>query len=374
MILLLCYGVYSLVGLSAVSFPASVACMIVLFFALLLSQSLLGDKKTRATLSVIEVPAGFALRWINIFFCPSFVLLPLSPPVSGVEVGKIIAVLFVGFVVMMCVTAYLTRGLQLLLGSSKRTMTERAEEMGDENDMIPLTQRNNSMPSELPSRSASMSGLPSSGLPSPSSPDDLASPGRAQDPSQVTGTGGPPVDDRAEEIQPFILRQNPIPPSRAQNWAAKLNAHLDLVTYGILFIVSLPVYYAADYAMPTQLTLTVLAYFAALALPPKWRRFLHPVMVSSAVTIVGIWVLALCRGDSLQDGLGAYSTKARYFQLWDGGSDLRRPGAGDVFGSILDVSIVALALPMFQYRKELNRHVSSQDLVHVASSSLTGRS
>ena len=36
--------------------------------------------------------AGFALRYINIFFTPSFVLLPLSPSISGTEVGKIIAV------------------------------------------------------------------------------------------------------------------------------------------------------------------------------------------------------------------------------------------------------------------------------------------
>lgn len=36
--------------------------------------------------------AGFALRYINIFFTPSFVLLPLSPAIGGVEVGKIIAV------------------------------------------------------------------------------------------------------------------------------------------------------------------------------------------------------------------------------------------------------------------------------------------
>lgn len=35
------------------------------------------------------------------------------------------------------------------------------------------------------------------------------------------------------------------------------------------------------------------------------------------------------------------------------------PGAGDVFGSVLDVSIVALALPMFQYRQELKRHFTA---------------
>lgn len=36
--------------------------------------------------------AGWALRWINILFTPSFILLPLSPPIGISEVGKIIAV------------------------------------------------------------------------------------------------------------------------------------------------------------------------------------------------------------------------------------------------------------------------------------------
>lgn len=33
---------------------------------------------------------GFEM--INVFFIPSFVVLPLSPPIGGVEVGKVIAV------------------------------------------------------------------------------------------------------------------------------------------------------------------------------------------------------------------------------------------------------------------------------------------
>lgn len=36
--------------------------------------------------------AGWALRWINVFFTPAFVLLPLSPSIGAVEVLKIIAV------------------------------------------------------------------------------------------------------------------------------------------------------------------------------------------------------------------------------------------------------------------------------------------
>lgn len=41
---------------------------------------------------LITKQTGWALRWINVFFIPSFVVLPLSPPIGGVEVGKVIAV------------------------------------------------------------------------------------------------------------------------------------------------------------------------------------------------------------------------------------------------------------------------------------------
>ena len=37
---------------------------------------------------------------------------------------------------------------------------------------------------------------------------------------------------------------------------------------------------------------------------------------------------------------------------------MQKPGAGDLLGSLLDVSIVALALPMIKYRNELKRHIT----------------
>lgn len=260
---------------------------------------------------------------------------------------------------MLVATAYFVRGLQLLLCTSKRAMTERAEEMGTENDDIPLTERSratSSVSEALPAERVA------SRPPSPESITNIAVPLRAQDPSQVRGTGGPPAGEQPlrASLAPPVLRQNPISLTRAQNWAAVGNVKLDVFTYAIIFLfIGLPIYYATGYAMPMQLALNVLAYFAALALPRNYKRFLHPVLVSSVITILGIWVLALCRHENLRDGLHAYSTKTRYLQLWNGQKGLQRPGAGDVFSSVLDVSIVALALPMFQYRSELRRHVST---------------
>ncbi|KAG0647661.1 Uncharacterized protein D0Z07_6771 [Hyphodiscus hymeniophilus] len=334
----------SLIGLSSVSFPASVALLVALFFALIGCDLVLGDRKTRAIVNVLDVPAGFALRYINIFFTPAFVLLPLSPPISGVVIG---------FVITLSITAYLVRGLQLLLGSSKRAVTERAEEMGDEDDAIPLadTSRTTQEP-----ETTSTTNFSSLGVEDPYN--DLVAPPRTQDPSLVRGTGGPPETDTS--LQDTLRRaiiQAPLPLTRPQRWAAFINSNFDRLTYAMLFLlVGLPIYFTTGYAMPAQLSFNVLAYFAALALPVKWSQFLHPVLVSSLITVCGIWILGLVRGENLDDVLDSYKTGASYLKLWDGNKHLPLPGAGDIFGSVLDASIVALALPMYNYRQELQRH------------------
>lgn len=263
---------------------------------------------------------------------------------------------------MVVITVYMVRGLQLLLGSSKRAITERAEEMGHEDDEIPLTEaqqsQHNSQSSETNSFATQITFLPSSNS-FHNSTSNLIAPERAQDPSEIRGTGGPPVGDFTEQDQVRMgnVRQAPLPSTRSQRWAAFGSSNFDTITYAVLFLfVGLPIYYSTVYAMPAQLTFNILAYFAALALPARWRQFLHPVLVSSAITVLAIWILGLVRGDGLDEVLAAYKTNTKYLQLWKGEKGLAAPGAGDIFGSILDASIVALALPMFQHRKELKQH------------------
>jgi len=233
---------------------------------------------------------------------------------------------------MLAVTAYIVRGLQLLLGSSKRAMTERAEEMGAEDDAIPLTQssgvRQDSVnPSTTTTASLSLAE------------DDLMVPQTVQDPSRVRSTGGPPENDVASPISPRLreILQAPLPLTRPQRWTAFINSNVDRICYSILFLfVGLPVYYTTGYAMPAQLTFNVLAYFAALSLPPQWKQFLHPVLVSSGVTILGIWIFGFIRGDTLHDVLDAYKTGSSYLLLWNENRQFPAPGAGDIFGSVLD--------------------------------------
>jgi putative effector of murein hydrolase len=256
---------------------------------------------------------------------------------------------------MMVLAAYMTRGLLIALGSSKRATTERAEELGDETDEIPIaeTPRSGFQTGDSPSISESPSSVALNGLVAP--PRSQLSQQRSVNTTREDLQGWQNQD--SSSLRPTMYVQTPLPPHRAQRWSAWLSSHTDLMSYSAMFLlVGLPVYYAVDYAMPIQLTFSVLMYFTAMAIPPRWRQYLHPVLVSSLLTVLGLWALATTKGDSLQTSLRQYRTGAKYLQLWQKSSHGAFPGAGDMFGTILDASIVALALPMYQYRRELREH------------------
>jgi len=244
----------------------------------------------------------------------------------------------------------MTRGLQLVLGTSKRAMTERAEELGPENDEIPMTATSR-MTESSAARSSSESVTGTSAEPTEPQPQ---LPPRARDPPP-THQGFRDTPDDTEPSPANLPSQIPVPPSRATKWALVISSRLDLVMYAVLFIfVGLPIYYTVGYAMPLQLTFSILTYFAAMSLPPNWRQYLHPVLVSSLFTVLGIWVLGLIKGHNLDITLREFRTGATYLKLWDGSHQL--PGAADIFSSVLDASIISLALPMYQYRRELKQH------------------
>ncbi|KAI2469081.1 LrgB-like family-domain-containing protein [Annulohypoxylon bovei var. microspora] len=367
LMLLACFGVKKLFGLGSVAFPSSVACLVILFLALLLSEQVLGEHRTKRIVGIIEIPGGWALRWINVLFTPSFVLLPLSPSIGGIEVLKIIAVfskrytklylsngyrtksfLVIGFVVMMVLAAYMTRGIQLVLGSSKRAMTARAEELNPSSEEIPMTIAPASGGTSTP---ADISDQPSS------DEVDLQRPPLSRDVAQgrQTDTSSPVNSDTEHSSLP---PQAPIPPSRSVRWAAIITTRLDLFIYTLLFLfVGLPVYYAGGYAMPLHLTVNILTYFGAMSLPLHWRTYLHPVLVCSLLTVLSIWILGLANHTPLPSTLAAYKTGTGYAELWSGSAALS--GAGDLFASALDASIVSFALPVYRYRRELRQHLAA---------------
>ncbi|KAI9736999.1 MAG: hypothetical protein M1834_000588 [Cirrosporium novae-zelandiae] len=297
---------------------------------------------------------GFALRWMSIFFTPFFVELPLTPAIGGTEVVKILAVLFIGYVIVFAATAYFVRGLQLLSRVSKKDAIGK-DELDGSNEALEL--------SELPLYNDDVEFSPTPVSEASSAPgadlSQVSMPPRAQSPTHAQGPGWPSAADEhsLQSIHPQSILQAPLPLDRDKRWAAFINANLDIFTYGSLFLfIGIPVYYAGNYAMPIHLTFNVLVYFFGLRLPMRIKRFLHPVLVSSGLTILGIYILALIHGQTLDNALKQYSTDTKYVQIWDRQKNLSKPGAGDIFSSCLDVGIVSLGMPMYTYRRELKRY------------------
>lgn len=162
--------------------------------------------------------------------------------------------------------------------------------------------------------------------------------------------------------QPFSDTQvNPTaessdPRTSSQKLADRMLKHLDILIYLSIFIfIGIPVWFSTGYSMPIFLSFNILAFFAANTIPPKIKRIAHPVIITALCSVLGIWVISLTRGLSLEEGLGLYKIDVNYLQYFRGTRGLPLPGAGDMLSSLLDASIVALAMPMYQYRRELRR-------------------
>ncbi|RPA93144.1 hypothetical protein L873DRAFT_1778140 [Choiromyces venosus 120613-1] len=343
LVLLACWGIDSLIRLSGkTTFPASVACMLLLYFGLVAFEACFGDRRTRKLLNIVDVPAGFALRYINVFFTPSFILLPLSTPIGGIEIGKIIAVFSIGFLLATISTSYLIRTLQILFKPTKRSAEhDQGEPL---QDLIPLT--NTPQTSLEPSLAeTAQDSLLQSPLPA----------------AETTRIRGPGPEASFSQTTPITsLQQQTVLLSRPQAWAAYLSLHLDIVTYTLILVVGVPVAFIIGYALPLHVAINVLSFFAARSLSPKITKILHPVLGCSLLTLLSFYTVSLILRQSLFDTLQAYSTGTRYLSLFRGQTkSLPLPGAGDIFASVLDVSIVALALPMYTHRDELRRHFPS---------------
>ena len=110
---------------------------------------------------------------------------------TGIILGSIDIV--VGFLAMFAFTAYLVRGLQKIFQTRKRAMTERGEELG-ENDDIPLTERNEASYQEPPNPvTAPMPELSEAASVDVSEYQDIRAPAPTQDPGLIRMTSAHPL-------------------------------------------------------------------------------------------------------------------------------------------------------------------------------------
>ncbi|RSL86553.1 hypothetical protein CEP51_002766 [Fusarium floridanum] len=337
-----CSGINILLRKVGLSFPASVAGLILILTALLLLEVAIGNARTKNIVNVLDVPMGWALRWINLFFVPSFVTLPLNSSVNAVEVAKIIAVFVVGWVIMMTVGASLIRGLQLLFGTHKKSH-QHADESGgtDLEEMFsPTASESTANAAARPINIVCSVELTTLHSNSPNNFPSLSSLDQ--------------VEPNAASTHP---RREINPSPRVRVWASKIIGHLDTAIFGLILLAGVPVYCVTGYAMPVHLGVCVLSYQVAMYVPARHRTYLHPILVSATASVLIIWALGAIRGDNLYTALHQFKTGVTYHSLLLNPRSQMPPGGGDMLIAVLDAGIIALSLPMHKYRRELREHL-----------------
>jgi putative effector of murein hydrolase len=157
-----------------------------------------------------------------------------------------------------------------------------------------------------------------------------------------------------------------------------ITKYIDWILYSVLFVVSLPLYYvkSVHLFLPYHLSLTIVAYYLALLIPQKWpwtKKFAHPILISTAeilfVCFIGSLIFHKGQPSGFLNDLKFYRTGKTYLHLFNGqimlnnGKELvlpandytatpKWPGCGDFLASLMDISIVALSLPMFTHRRD----------------------
>lgn len=448
------YGLNQLLAnVFKIRFPASVLGMLInlVVLSVLNLVSLMGESRQKQSTTMVKISSGaswlltgyltlikpsmnFSLKWINVFFIPSFIILPLSDPISFIECLKIAGVFVIGFLLLFCVDVYGILGLKWVL----ETWGVFSEDLvkNEDIELNSLRSGSSSPNTSITSMRDDITTIDISRLrtvqtENPQLNEDLQNdqqlrivsenPFSTQDTSAATSIihpilpqpepihhkanlfGRDPVHQVSKSPAVILSTQDSIdnsinveseesvaesiiPPSKlsanTQKVVISVTNYIDWILYGLLFIISLPLYYitAIHTFLPYHLGMTILAYYLALFIPQKWpstKKFAHPILILTAeilfVCFIGSLIYHHGEPKGFIQDLKYYKTGKNYLNLFnretltnngkqttlsvsDPTGTPQWPGCGDVLSSLMDISIVSLSLPMFTHRKDFIRN------------------
>ncbi|CAI5758234.1 unnamed protein product [Candida verbasci] len=359
-----------------IKFPCSVLGLLInLIFLCILS--ILGDSDIKYIkngsswlltnyLILIKPPMNFTLKWINVFFIPSFIILPLSDPITFIECVKIAAVFIFGMIILFICNVYFIKSLKFLLSIKQDKKEEEIELIETSSSNVFTSMRDDITTIDV---------------------DSLR---HVKTEPNVTKTVENPFEETVSLPEPVYPKRNHVrrspplsfhePPKQIEvSHIPKLtifvSKYIDWILYSLLFIISLPLYYISSIHvfLPYHLSITILAYYTALLIPqyyPQTKKFAHPILISTAIILFICFIGSLIyhkNPKGFLNDLKFYKTGKNYLRLFNnkilnnnGKSNEipeftatpKWPGCGDFLSSLMDVSIVALSLPMFTHRKD----------------------
>lgn len=293
-------------------------------------------------LRLIKPPMNFTLKWINVFFLPSFIILPLSDPISFTECLKIAGVFVVGFMLLFSIDVYLILSLKWILNKYRllndmntishdkhiETETELQSMNNNENSVftsmrddittIDLTSLKTTKTGPIQDSNQTIDENPFSNVPSinsinipkvqepepihpinpqsnphippistQSSNSPVSNSPVSNSPVSNSPVSNPPVSNspntsNTSSDATIIMNENLS--QSCQTIIIFISNYIDWILYFILFIVSLPFYYVRSIHLflPYHLGVTVIAYYIALLIPLRWpklKKIAHPILI-----------------------------------------------------------------------------------------------
>lgn len=326
-----------------VKFPSSVALMLVWFIILnLLSLVIPKRYFLKYVICLFEIPANFSLKWINLFFLPAFVSLPLAEKIGIAEVFIIAGIFVFGYVILFAFIAYLVVGLQKLANFTKIIEKEEIFHKSSPAEETMPELANEINISHISSSEASANANSSAS----SSSEDLE-----RDINEELEIREAEKQKLEERMKSFNIRSRRI--------SQLIVGSFDWIVYILIFIVGIPVYFACNYSLLLYLSVTVLIFKTTLKVTPgHLKKYIHPILVSFPFILLFIFLFCLMKyqtADKFLYCVRNYKTGTNYLNLFD--KNLASwPGAGDFLSSMMDISIVSLSLPMYNYRHDLRHH------------------
>ncbi|OBA20544.1 hypothetical protein METBIDRAFT_43101 [Metschnikowia bicuspidata var. bicuspidata NRRL YB-4993] len=416
--------------IAQIKFPSSVLCMLINLFILVSLKTISNLQAAEAVsertwkgkvgysaswvlehyLMIIRPPMNFSLKWINVFFIPSFVILPLSESISFIECLKIGAIFVVGGITLMMVDIYMILCLRKVfqfirilpycdsekLPSEAYLKNKECEKETQSEVMKPIKISQSYILAPKDITTIDISSLRSiKTYPEYDNRQTSFLSGQNNECKNLqifaTSTAGIELSTVSEvSFEQESSQEKPHskcdPPyfdtsitnehsTTTKTVANFITSYIDWILYLALFLLSLPFYYISTIhvMLPFHLGLTVISYYIAIQILdkfPKAKRFAHPILILTAEVLFVCFISSLIYHSGspkgFLDDLKYYKTGKNYLNLFNGKamynsgefvpqgegitSQPMWPGCGDFLSSLMDVSIVSLSLPMFTHR------------------------
>lgn len=391
--LMVLYGLNQfIIQILKIKFPASVLGMLINLGLLVVLDSLSKIVPQAGVvlhyyLKITNPSMNFSLKWINIFFVPSFVILPLSKPITIIEVLKIAAVFVIGWWVLMLINVYSIHLIKILFLLHKKpedhhTVNTDEKPFTSTRDITTIDLRTvNTEPSTRPNlHDIDQQSLEQNEIMELQDIDPVVRPlpsyqsSPANFMSAIT-TNTSSTSEMTESPPPQQPSKYPHLSSEAQDIVLFITKYIDWIIYGLLFIASLPLYYISSYhlLLPFHLSVTMLCYYTALLIPLKYpvtKKFAHPILIATFLILFICFISSLIyyhKPVGFLWDLKYYKTGKNYLNLFSDAylfnngennnqPDLTKypiwPGCGDFLSSLMDISIVSLSLPVFTHRRD----------------------